>query len=616
MSYPEQSKGHKPVGLAVSKAVPAGSKKPPGVNVKRPAGPPGKLPPRPLSPERRSKPSKSGVETIKEQSDGLRGNLAQALQEDSDHFGDKEKQLVKFHGIYQQDDRDRRQGGRTYIFMVRSKLPGGSLSADQYLVQDALSDRYGDGTLRITTRQDFQMHGVIKGDLKSAVRELNENLVTTLGACGDVVRNVVFSPVPAFKLYEREIERIALQISNYLLPRTRAYHEIWIDGEKVVDGKEAAEETEPIYGKNYLPRKFKIGIAPPGDNSIDVYTQDVGLIAVVEGEELVGFNVLVGGGLGMTHKKPETFPRLADPLAFITPEETIPVIEQIVFIQRDHGDRADRRHARLKYLIHEWGLERFKKELEGRLGYRLKPVAPTPPLELELYLGWHEQGEGKWYIGISVENGRIKDEGDLLLKTGLREIVSRYRPGVRLTPSQDLLLTDVNEDDREKIDELLARYGIRQEYQLSNARKYAMACPALPTCGLAITESERIFPRVIDQFEVELAQLGLSDERITIRMTGCPNGCARPYVADIGFVGRSLDQYTIFLGGRSDGTRLNEPFKDLVPLNELVPTLRPLFVAFRSDRRPGESFGDFCYRLGIETLRSISENQEVYVQVS
>lgn len=567
-------------------------------------------------PSKPKKPEKSAVETIKEQSNGLRGGLAAALRSDSDHFEEVEKQLVKFHGSYQQDDRDQRKGGKTYSFMIRSKLPGGRLTAEQYLLHDEIADRYGQSTLRITTRQDFQIHGVIKRDLQATIRALNESLITTLGACGDVVRNVVFSPAPATKPYEHEIERIAGEISRRFLPRTRAYHEIWLDGEKITGEDEPADENDPIYGKAYLPRKFKIGIAYPGDNSIDVYAQDVGLIALVEDGRLVGFNLLAGGGLGMTHKKSDTFPRLADPVCFVTPEEAIAVIEQIVLIHRDYGDRSNRRHARLKYVIHEWGLDRFKDELQTRLGYPLKPIRPTRPLKLELYLGWHALGEGRYYLGISVENGRIKDEGNLRLKSGLREIVSRFRPSVSLTPNQDILLTDLREEDRPVIDSILEDYGIRQAHELSNVQKYSMACPALPTCGLAISEAERALPGVIDELEETLEELGLADERLTVRMTGCPNGCARPYVADIGFVGRSLDQYTVYVGGRADGTRLNQLFQDLVPLPDLVSTLRPLLELYARERIPEESFGDFCNRAGIDTLRSYAENHREYAQAS
>ena len=584
----------------------------------RPALPPGRRPSgktatAPPGTPRQTSPKPTKLETIKEASHGLRGRLPAELASLEDHFEEAEKQLLKFHGIYQQDDRDRRKGGKDYQFMVRSRIPGGHLTAQQYLAHDALADRYANGTLRVTTRQGLQLHGILKGDLKPALSAVNRALITTLSACGDVVRNVMWSPSPERRPLHDAIQDVARRLADATLPTTRAYHELWIDGEKAYNGKAALEEEavtgtpaddDPLYGPRYLPRKFKIGVAYPGDNSVDVYTQDVGLIAVAEGERLLGFNLLVGGGLGMTHKKPNTFPRLADPLAFLTPEEVVPAVRHVIGIQRDEGDRADRRHARMKYLVHDWGLDRFREELERRLGYAVKPPAETPPLELNLYLGWRAQGDGRYWLGLSVENGRIQDTADVRLKTALRRLAETYVPDVRLTPNHDVLLTDLQASDRADIEALLAEHGVALPETISNARKHTMACPALPTCGLALAESERVMPQVMDQIERELAALGLSEETLTIRMTGCPNGCARPYVADVGFVGRSLDQYTVFVGGRPDGTRLNTPFADLVPLGDLAATVRPLFKLFRHGRRPGESFGDFCHRTGVEALRA------------
>ncbi|MCI0397668.1 MAG: NADPH-dependent assimilatory sulfite reductase hemoprotein subunit [Chloroflexi bacterium] len=540
------------------------------------------------------------VENFKGESDYLRGTIGQELHSGENHFGEASKQLLKFHGLYQQDDRDQRDGARRpekeYSFMIRSKIPGGRLTAEQYLVHDELAGRYGNGTLRITTREDFQLHGVLKGELKQTLAAMNETLITTLGACGDLVRNVMCCPVPPGEPLRAELYACARRISDHLRPHTRAYHEIWLDGEKVSSGETG---EEPIYGQNYLPRKFKIAIAYPGDNCVDVYTQDVGLVPVVQGGALQGYNLLVGGGLGMTHNKPETFPRLADALAFVLPAEVVPAVEAVVTIHRDHGDRGNRKHARLKYLVHDWGIERFRAEVERRLGYRLSPVVPTPPFELELHLGWHEQGDGCVYLGLSVENGRIQDTGNSGLKTGLREIIRAFRPGIALTPNQDILLTGLDPADREPIEAILRRYAIPTPGQLANVQLYSMACPALPTCGLALAESERALPAIIDELEAELAQLGLQDERLTVRMTGCPNGCARPYVADLAFVGRSADKYVIYVGGRRDGTRLNRPYQDLVPRDELVATIRPLLVHFSQARQPGESFGDFCHRVDV-----------------
>ena len=571
--------------------------------------PPGRPPsakPALAPPSTKKTPKPTKLEGIKEKSQGLRGRLPDELTATEDHFAEAEKQLLKFHGIYQQDDRDRRKGGKAYQFMVRSRIPGGHLTAAQYLAHDALADRYANGTLRITTRQGLQLHGLLKDDLKASISAINRSLITTLSACGDVVRNVMWSPSPEKRPLYDAIQDVTRRLADATLPATRAYHEVWIDGEKAYNGQAVTEEPadDPLYGTRYLPRKFKIGVVYPGDNSVDVYTQDVGLVAVADGETLLGFNVLVGGGLGMTHKKPKTFPRLADPLAFVKPEETVEVVRHIIGIQRDEGDRTDRRHARMKYLVHDWGLDRFRAELEKRLGYTLQPPAETPPLRLNLYLGWHEQGDGRWWLGLSVENGRIQDTPDVQLKTALRRLLETYNTDVRLTANHDILLTDIDGADRAEIEGLLAEHGVAMPEAISNARKHTMACPAMPTCGLAITESERVMPQVVDQIERELEALGLGEETLTIRMTGCPNGCARPYVADVGFVGRSLDQYTVFVGGRPDGTRLNTPFADLVPLDQLASTLRPLFELFREDRHLDESFGDFCHRTGIEALKT------------
>uniref|UniRef100_A0A7C1FF16 NADPH-dependent assimilatory sulfite reductase hemoprotein subunit n=1 Tax=Caldilinea aerophila TaxID=133453 RepID=A0A7C1FF16_9CHLR len=553
----------------------------------------------------------SGVEVIKENSNYLRGTLAEQLHNDLDHFDESGKQLLKFHGLYQQHDRDQRKGAResekTYSFMLRTRIPGGLLTPEQYLVHDDLAQRYANGTLRVTTRQCFQFHGILKGDLQATIRELNEVLITSLGACGDVVRNVACCPAPYQDPVREQIQRVARSISDHLLPRTRAYHELWIDGEKVALAapSPAEAEVEPIYGKTYLPRKFKIAIAYPGDNCVDAYTQDIGLVAVAEGKTLLGFNVIVGGGMGMNHTKVDTFPRLGDLIGFVTPEQVLQVVETIVTVQRDHGNRSDRKHARMKYLLHEWGADRFRREVERRLGWELQPPAPTPPLENELHHGWHPQGDGRWFLGLSIENGRIKDEGTLRLRSGLRAVIERFRPGVRLTPNQDLMLTDVAQEDMLAIENILREHGVPLPSDLSLVQRHSLACVALPTCGLALTEAERALPAVIDALEIELAQLGLADEPFTVRMTGCPNGCARPYVADLAFVGRSADSYVIFIGGASNGTRLNQPYKDLVKRNRLVEEVRPLLQLYRDRRLPGERFGDFCHRLGVETLQAM-----------
>ena len=593
---------------------------------KTPAGPPGggdgaSLPPG-YSPKEDDEPDKSETEIHKEESEYLYSGIPEKLAEDTDHFLEEQKEVLKHCGIYQQDDRDLRKelDDKHYYFFVRSSLPGGKLTADQYLVHDRLADEYGIGTIRITTRQGIQLHGVVKDDLKQSLRELNEAMVTTLGACGDVVRNTMCCPAPIDEPLRHEIQEYAEEIAEITTPDTPAYHDVWLkeyDDEeksvetiqKIYDGrKERGEEMEPLYGKSYLPRKFKIGFAAPGDNCVDVFTHDVGLIAVADGDELLGFNVLVGGGLGNTHNKPKTFPRLADRLGYVPKEDVLELITSILKIQRDHGNRKDRMRARMKYLIDEWGLEKFHDEVEERFGRRLDDWRDVPDPELDLHEGWNEQGDGHYFYGISVENGRIKDETGFELKTALRTIVEQLEPGVRLTPNHDLLLTDLHEEDKETVETILHEHGVALPDELTNTQKYSMACPALPSCGLALTESERVFPQMIDEIEAEMSALGLDDVKPSIRMTGCPNGCSRPYVADIGIVGESLHKYKIYLGGRLDGSRLNEPFQGLVDIDEVVPTVRSLLRVYADKRDGKEPVGDFFDRIGFDKLESLTQN--------
>lgn len=553
-----------------------------------------------------AQPPRSKVELIKTGSNYLRGTLREELTAPSDHFSEEGYQVLKFHGLYQQDDRDQRQSRRkegkdkSWFFMVRVKIPGGLLSAEQYLACDELVSQYANDTLRVTTRQDFQFHGVLKGNLKVAMRRINEALLTTLGACGDVERNLMCCPAPTKDRLSAQIQHYARLLSDHLLPKTRAYHEIWLNGEKAISSE---PDQEPIYGKAYLPRKFKSGIAYNGDNCIDVYTQDIGLIADFNGEELRGFNILVGGGLGMTHGIATTFPRLASPIASVPPERLVETVETIVCIQRDHGDRANRKHARLKYLVEEWGVPRFKAEMERRLGYELAPARPLPGLDVDDHLGWHPQGDGRWFLGVCVENGRIRDSDGMQMKTAFRRLVQEFRPGLRLTPQQNVLFTDIAKEQRPAVEQLLRDHGVPLLEDLSNALRYAMACPALPTCGLAMSDAERALPAVIRALEKEIGRLGLQQERISVRMTGCPNGCARPYVGDIGFVGRTLHYYNVYLGGDFQGTRLNQLYAEMVHQDKLVELLVPLLAFYKEERQPGEGFGDFCHRVGMETLQ-------------
>jgi sulfite reductase (ferredoxin) len=556
----------------------------------------------------------SKVEHIKIESDHLHGQIAEELDQDITHFSEAQVQLLKFHGTYQQENRDARKERKAsgeekaYQFMVRSRIPGGVLTAEQYLVEDDLAERYANGTLRITTRQGFQLYGVLKGDLRPTIRSINEALLSTLAACGDVNRNVMACPAPVANRAQAQVEEIAHRIAQHLAPHSHAYHEIWIDGEQIETVKlPEGDEIEPIYGPTYLPRKFKIGVAFPGDNCIDVYTQDIGLVASLEGERLDGFTVLVGGGMGMTHGKKETFPRLATPLCFATADEVLPVVETIVTIQRDYGDRQNRKHARMKYVVEERGIAWFRAELERRLGRAVQDPYTLTWHDAEDHLGWRAQSDGRWFLGLYVENGRIKDDETIRLRTGLRNAIEEFRPGIRLTPQQNVLFTGVTETQRGPLTALLAAYGIPTDPTEVGTRRFAMACPALPTCGLALAEAERALPAVIRQIEVDLLALGFANVPLSVRMTGCPNGCARPHMGDIGFVGRTKDIYNVYVGGDMLNTRLNTLYAASVHVKDLAATVHPLLALWRDERLPEESFGDFCYRVGLDYLHTRTE---------
>jgi sulfite reductase (ferredoxin) len=563
----------------------------------------------------------SKVEHIKVESHYLRGQIAEELEQESTHFSEAQIQLMKFHGVYQQENRDSRQARKAegvekaYQFMVRSRIPGGALTAEQYLVEDELADRYGNGTLRITTRQSFQLHGVLKKELHATIHEINAALLSTLAACGDVNRNVMACPAPHGDEAHKQVQKIAHEIAMHLAPRSHAYHEIWVDGEKVHTVADE-QEVEPIYGATYLPRKFKIGIAFPDDNCIDVYTQDIGLLAQVTDQRLTGFTVLIGGGMGMTHGKKETHPRLATPLCDVTPNEVLRVVETIVTVQRDYGDRQNRKHARMKYVVEERGIAWFRAEVEQRLGYTLRDASPLTPSAVDDHLGWHRQGDGRWFLGLHVENGRIKDTATTRMKTGLRQVIAQFRPGIRLTAQQNILLIDIEAAQRKPLEAMLRDYGINIEPQAAGAYRFAMACPALPTCGLALAEAERALPTVMRQIEADLRALGLDGEPISVRMTGCPNGCARPYMGDVGFVGRTKDIYHVYVGGDWANTRMNTLYAPSVALSQLAATLRPLFELWRNERQPQESFGDFCHRLGVEQLQARVKEMPVGTDVA
>ncbi len=557
---------------------------------------------KPASPAEPVAEKRSPVESVKEESRYLRGTLSAELATDSDHFSESDKNLIKFHGFYQQDDRDARKsknrvaGGKAYNFMVRCKIPGGKVTADQYLVVDRLADQYANGTLRVTSRQGFQFHGVLKSDLKVTIRAINDSLLTTLGACGDVNRNVMAPPAPFASAVYREMQRHADLIAAHLAPRTGAYHEIWLDGEALPIGANEPDGIEPIYGKVYLPRKFKTAFATPDDNSTDIYAQDLGFVADIKDGAIVGYDVYAGGGMGMTHGNAATFPFLAQAVCYIKPDQVVAAAEAMIKLFRDHGNRADRKRARLKYVLAAWGIAKFREVYQTYLPFPLLLPRNMQIKEFPLHLGWHAQGDGRYFYGIHIQNGRIKDADTFRLRTALRTIVERFRPDVRLTPIQDLLLSNLPADAKPAIEAILTEHGVALPGTISLLQQHSMACPAIPTCGLAIAEAERALPGLVTDLSVEIAKLGLADEKLGIRMTGCPNGCVRPYQSDIGIVGRSGDKYSLFLGGNLVGSKLSFLFKDLVPYAEIVPTLTQVLTQYRDGRSAGESFSDYCCR--------------------
>ncbi|MFM8578894.1 MAG: NADPH-dependent assimilatory sulfite reductase hemoprotein subunit [Planctomycetaceae bacterium] len=561
-------------------------------------------------------PKPSAVEVAKLASNSLLGDIPKELVDGAPGFGKPSIQLLKNHGTYQQDDREARKAvegkksERQISFMIRTCVPGGKLSAAQLLAAIDMGDELGNGTIRLTTRQSIQHHGVVKGDLKDFMQRVHANQLTTLAACGDVERNIMCCPAPLHGNPVRDQMQAQLdELAKHLAPRTRAYYEIWLTdpdtGEKTLAGGNAKEaEIEPIYGPTYLPRKFKTAFALPEDNCTDVYANDLGFIVVHEQGKILGYNVLAGGGMGVTPSAAKTFPALAKRLGFIPPEDVLAIAEAIVKVQRDFGNRSDRKVARLKYTIHTMGLENFRKKVEEYFG---KPLAPCHPADVhgfDDHIGWHEQGDGKCFYGFNIENGRIHDTGDFRLKTALRRILRDIQPGVRITAHQSLLFTDLAITDRERITDILQSHGIETSEEISTLRRWSMACVALPTCGLAVAESERVLPGLIDSLEPEVVKLGLSHEAFTLRMTGCPNACARPYNSDIGIVGRTAGKYTIFLGGRLLGDRLNEEYKDVIPFEQLCGELTAVLACYKAERKPAETLGDFCHRKGNAAIRT------------
>jgi sulfite reductase (ferredoxin) len=550
-------------------------------------------------------PPPSHVEEVKIASDGLGGALFGEIDDAAlDHLSEDVTHVLKFHGSYQQDDRDLRKSrklgkhDRAWEFMVRTKFPGGRLTAEQYLLADELAGRFGNGTLRITSRQDFQFHGVGKARLKPLISALNERWITTYGGCGDVGRNTVSCPVADLLPGSTfDVQALAREVSAKLMPASTAYYELWLDGERVhEDGTReqvTPSRTEPLYGPTYMPRKHKTAIGLPHDNCVDVLTHDLALEAVLdERGRLSGFNLLAGGGLGSTHGNAATFPRLADRIGFLEPELALAALEAATRVYRDSGDRSNRKHARLKYVLAERGVGWFRGRVEEELGRPLASPAPVPRYRVEDHLGWHLQADGRWLLGLHVDSGRIRDGDGRPLRQALRTLVERFQPELRLTPQQNVVLANLEQKDRAEIERLLARHEVSPEPPRMPLRRFALACPALPTCGLAVAEAERVLPQLLR----ELERLGHGNDHVSLRISGCPNACSRPPTAEVGIVGRSLVLYSVYLGGSFEGTRLARLWRDDVPLATLPAVLSEVLTRWRQERREAEPFGDWAIR--------------------
>lgn len=543
------------------------------------------------------------LEYLKDESNYLRGTIEQGLADPlTGAISDDDTKLLKFHGSYQQDDRDLRDERRkqklepAYSFMIRVRLPGGTATPEQWIAMDDISNNYANQTLKLTTRQTFQFHGILKRNLKTSMKKINESVLDTIAACGDVNRNTMCNPNPYQSHIHKEINNYATKISDHLLPKTNAYHEIWLDGEKVLD---SSEEIEPMYGKKYLPRKFKIGIALPPSNDIDVYSQDIGLIGIVEDETLVGFNVTVGGGMGMTHGNTDTYPQVGRLAGFVPKEQVVDVCEKILTIQRDYGNRENRKNARFKYTVDRLGVDKVVEELNTRLGWEIEEARDFEFEHNGDRLGWIEGDEGVWNYTLFIQNGRVKDTEDYQLKTALRKIAETHTGDFRLSPNQNLIIANVTSEKKEEIQNLIDQYGLTDGKNYTGLRRNSMACVAFPTCGLAMAESERYLPSLISKIEDLLDEAGVNDEEITIRMTGCPNGCARPALAEIAFIGKAPGKYNMYLGGGFKGERLNKLYKENIGEQEILESLRPILMDYGKERLEGEHFGDFVIRSGV-----------------
>ncbi|XP_042514765.1 sulfite reductase [ferredoxin], chloroplastic-like [Macadamia integrifolia] len=581
----------------------------------------------PIKPDSSSETKRSKVEIIKEKSNFLRYPLREELLTEASNINEDAIQLIKFHGSYQQYNRDER-GSKSYSFMLRTKNPCGKVPNKLYLAMDDLADQFGIGTLRLTTRQTFQLHGVLKKNLKTVINTVIKNMGSTLGACGDLNRNVLAAAAPFTKKDYVFAQQTADNIAALLAPQSGAYYDLWVDGEKIMSaeppevvkarndnshGTNFPDSPEPIYGTQFMPRKFKVAVTVPTDNSVDILTNDVGLVVVTDADgEPQGFNIYVGGGMGRTHRVETTFARLGEPLGYVPKEDILYAVKAIVATQRDNGRRDDRRYGRMKYLVTSWGIEKFRSVVEQYYGKKFEPSHELPEWEFKSYLGWHEQGDGNLFCGIHVDNGRVAGAK----KKALREIIEKYSLNVRITPNQNLILCNIDPSWRRPISTVLAQAGLVDPSYVDPLNLTAMACPAFPLCPLAITEAERGIPDILKRVRAVFDKVGLQyDESVVIRVTGCPNGCSRPYMAELGLVGDGPNSYQIWLGGRPNQTEIAQTFMNKVKVQNLEKVLEPLFYSWKCERKAKESFGEFTTRMGFEKLKEIVDKWEGLVAV-
>ncbi|MES2850464.1 MAG: NADPH-dependent assimilatory sulfite reductase hemoprotein subunit [Bacteroidota bacterium] len=543
----------------------------------------------------------SAIEGIKIASDGLRGTIQESLKDEiTGAIRDDDQAVIKFHGMYMQDDRDRREERaekkleRLYSYMIRLRLPGGFLAPEKWIAMNDVANEHSTRVIKITTRQTVQLHGIVKSHVKPTISSFNEGNLDSIATCGDINRNVTCASHPKQSAIHAEVFGYADKISQLLMPKTKAYYEIWLDEEKIVDKK---EEEDPLYLDKYLPRKFKIGIAIPPNNDSDVFTNDLGLVAIIENNKLLGFNVAVGGGLSTTHGNAETYARLATVIGFACTENILKVVYEVVTTQRDFGNRSDRKLARLKYTVDRMGVDNFKAEVEKRCGFKLEETKPYTFTTRSDYYGWHKGENGLWYYTVFVENGRVLDDEKIALKTALLEIAKTGKSNFLFTATQNVIIADVKEEDKAAIQSLLEEFKITEHTEgASLIKKNSIACVALPTCPLALAEAQRYMPTLLSKIEPLLTRYGLGNEEIVIRMTGCPNGCGRPYAAEIGFVGTAPGHYNLHIGGDNQGERLNKLYKEALDESAILSTLEGLFAVFKNERNKEERFGDFVMR--------------------